>query len=74
MSVKEIYEANIKDHCYIHLADFNSYDDVSVNMIWEGFIEDIPSEYFDYEVIKTGQSLKDLEQGKNGYYVYVISK
>ncbi len=74
MSIKEIYEANVKEHCYIHLAKYKGEDEPLIDLIWEGYIEELPEQYFSYEVVETGQSLKDLEQGITGYYVYVIYK
>ena len=72
MKLEEIYIANKADEVFIHLADAASKDNVSVDIIWEGWIKDLPSNYMELEVIQTGQSVKDSEKGINGYYVYVV--
>ncbi len=71
MKLNEVYEANKTDEVFIHLADASSKDEISVDLIWEGWIKDLPSDYMKSEVIQTGQSVKDSEKGINGYYVYI---
>ena len=71
MKLNEVYETNKTDEVFIHLADAASKDDVEINIIWEGWIKDLPTDYMNSEVIETGQSVKDSEQGVNGYYVYI---
>ena len=71
MKLNEVYEANKTEEVFIHLADAATKDGISVDMIWEGWIKDLPIDYMDSEVVQTGQSLKDSEKGINGYYVYI---
>lgn len=71
MKLEEVYIANKNDDVFIHLADASSKDEISVDLIWEGWVKDIPSDYMESEVIQTGQSVKDSEKGINGYYVYI---
>lgn len=71
MKLEEIYIANKTDEVYIHLADAATKDEISVDIIWEGWINNLPTEYMGSEVIQTGQSLKDSEKGVNGYYIYI---
>lgn len=71
MKLEELYEINKNDEVFIHLADAASKDGISADLLWEGWIKDIPSEYMSSEVIQTGQSLKDSENGINGHYVYI---
>lgn len=72
ITVKDVFEQNQeeKDTIYIHLTKEkkDKYDPVSVGL-WDGWLKDIPEEYMKLEVVGTGQSLKDLENGIIGFYV-----
>lgn len=78
---KQVNKETVKDICkdpdlsnydiYIHLAWKNEdpYEPM-VDMIWEGYIEDIPEEYMNYIVVDSGKSLSDSQKGINGYYLF----
>ncbi len=72
VKVKDVFEQNQeeKDTIYIHLTKEkkDKYDPVSVGL-WDGWLKDIPDAYMELEVVGTGQSLKDLENGIIGFYV-----
>ncbi|MBQ7781774.1 MAG: hypothetical protein IJ405_07115 [Lachnospiraceae bacterium] len=74
ITVKDVFEQNQeeKDTIYIHLTKEkkDKYDPVSVGL-WDGWLKDIPEEYMKLEVVGTGQSLKDLEKGIIGFYIYI---
>ena len=74
VTVKDVFEQNQeeKDNIYIHLTKEkkDKYDPLSIG-IWDGWLKDIPDEYMQHEVISTGQSLKDLENGIVGFYLEI---
>lgn len=79
VSVKDVFIENQeeKETIYIHLTEEkkDEFDPLTVP-IWDGWLKDIPEKYMEYEVIRTGQSLKDLENGVIGFYLEIrgISK
>jgi len=72
VKVKEIIKQNMEDinSIFIHLENEKEdpYDPM-IDVLWEGYLKDIPEEYYDKEVVKTSQSLRDNEKGINGFYL-----
>lgn len=71
ITVSDLIKENEQEEVYIYLSDFKSYDDVTTEIIWAGNLKEVPEEYHKKVVRKTAQSLRDLQQGINSYYVYV---
>lgn len=76
VTVKNIWNDNDHETTYVHLRLGNpsaSYVPIE-NCLFDGWLKDLPMEYFNYVVIQTGISLTDEEKDINGYYVYVVEK
>lgn len=74
MSIKEIMQKNSDeaDGIYVYL-DFQDVSDTDpvCDIRWEGWLENIPAKYHDMEVTRIGKSLRDMQNGKAGYYLYI---
>lgn len=74
IKVKDFIEQNAEglNNYYIHLEaeKADKFDPVS-NVVWEGYLGNIPDKYMDCEVISTGQSLADREKGIAGFYLEI---
>lgn len=77
ITVKDIYEENKEERefYYIHLdkAQDDEFDPL-ITPIWEGYLKDVPEEYMDYEVVRSGQSLADQEKGITGFRLEIKSQ
>ena len=71
ITVSDLITENAQEEVYIYLSDFKSYDGITTDIIWAGNLQEVPEEYNKKVVRKTAQSLRDLQLGKNSYYVYV---
>jgi len=61
-----------KEHIYIHLTDVRADEyDPLCKTLWEGWLADIPDGYMNYKLVRTAQSLKDNENGINGFYLEI---
>ena len=60
---------------FIHLAWQNEDPvDPELKIIWEGNMCDIPEEYMNYMVAEVGQSVRDIQMGVTGFYVFCSNK
>lgn len=61
-----------KDTIFIHFTkEKRDKFDPLITELWSGWLKDIPDVYTDYEIIGTGQSLADLEDGITGFYIEI---
>ena len=74
-SIKDIVEENRKEkeNYYLHICYKESEDkyDPLINMLWEGWLKDVPEQHMNYEVKSVGQSLSDLQKGITGFLIEV---
>lgn len=72
VQVKDVYEQNQneRESFFIHLCKEKKDEfDSLIDVLWEGWLKNIPVEYMENEVKSIGQSLADLEKGITGFYL-----
>lgn len=74
IKVKDVAAENQenKETYFIHLEkEKKDKFDPLTEIIWEGWLKDIPDEYMECEVLSSGESLRDAEQGRTGFYLEI---
>jgi len=41
-------------------------------VVWKGLLGEIPSEYFENEVVQVGRSLGEAEKGRDAFYLTML--
>lgn len=70
VTVKDFYEQNedIRDDVIIAIQEnIPQFPDT----LWEGYLSEVPEEFYDCEVVEAGKSLAAAEQGITKYYLYI---